>query len=335
MTDLKSFLPQGMAISSLIEEINENHMTHALLISGEEGIGKWTLGTAIASALLCRGAAERPCGRCASCLQMEAMSHPDLIVIQKGHPISSKPANMSAIPIEDIREMIVKTGMHAFEGNRKVVMIRHAEDMNIYAQNAFLKTLEEPPEGTFFILTAVKTDALLPTIISRCRPVKLHPWSNDQVFKFLIDAGIEKEKAHQAVPAANGSIGEALKIAADENYWSFRREVMQDFLEIHRRSDILIISNRWKDRKKDSELLFSLLENFFSQLMRCSFLLEDRAAIKEFPDQWISFAEKATAKDYDNLSEGLILARKRTEANVNFQAVTEQLILTMMEAIGR
>ena len=335
MIDLKSFLPQGMAISSLIEEIKENHMTHALLISGEEGIGKWTLGTAIASALLCRGATDRPCGECASCLQMETMSHPDLIVIQKGHPISSKPANMATIPIEDIREMIAQTGMHAFEGNRKVVMIRHAEDMNIYAQNAFLKTLEEPPDGTFFILTAVKTDALLPTIISRCRPVKLHPWSNDQIFEFLINAGIDEEKAHQAVPAANGSIGEALKIAADENFWSFRREVIQDFLGIQRRSDILMISNRWKDRKKDSDLLFSLLENFFSQLMRCSFLLKDKISIKDFPDQWIGFAEKATVKDYGCLSEGLMLARKRTEANVNFQAVTEQLILTMMEAIGR
>ena len=336
MTDLKAFLPQGTFISSLMEELRENRLTHALLVSGESGVGKWTLCQALASALLCQGAKGKPCGQCPSCLQMETLSHPDLIVIRKGKPISSKPTNMTTIPIEDVREMIAQTSMHAFEGNRKVVMIRHAEDMNVYAQNAFLKTLEEPPEGTYFLLTSVKTDGLLPTIISRCRPLKLHPWSNEQVIKILISHDVEEGKARQSAYAAQGSIGEAMKIAADENFWKFREEVIQDFFQIQRRSDILSVSGRWKDRKKDSDMLFSTLEQFFSQIMHRSLRFsEDTESGQSLPDRWERFAERAKPADIAGLTDGLILARKRTDANVNFQAVVEQLILSMMEAVSK
>ncbi len=336
MTDLKAFLPQGPAVSSLMEELRENRLTHALLISGESGVGKWTLGLAIASFLLCQGTGEKPCGQCPACLQMETLSHPDLIVIQKGKPISSKPTNMTSIPIEDVREMIARISAHAFEGNRKVVLIRHAEDMNAYAQNAFLKTLEEPPEGTFFLLTSVRTESLLPTIISRCRPLKLHPWSDEQVIRMLISSGVEEAKARQSAYAAQGSIGEAGKIAADQDFWKFREEVIRDFFQIQRRSDILSVSNLWKDRRKDSDMLFSTLEQLFSQIMHRSLhLTEQPEKGQKYPEKWERFAENAVPEDFSNLMDALVLARRRTEANVNFQAVTEQLILSMMEAVSK
>ena len=309
-------------------------MVHALLISGEAGTGKWSLARTIAAALLCQGKDEKPCGRCRACLQMENLEHPDLIVLQKGVPISPEIKKPRAnIPVDDIREMIRRTSVHALEGNRHAVIIRHAEDMGHEAQNALLKTLEEPPEGTFFLLTCIRTNELLPTIISRCRPLKIHPWSENAVIRALREQGIAEERARHAAAAARGSIGAALKIAEDESYWQFRKEVTADFLQCPSRSEILKISTRWKDRKGEADALFSILEEELNQMLHRRFGFAPEGE-DELPARWRTFAEEADPEKYTKLFDGLLLARKRTAAQVNFQAVVEQVILLLMEAIS-
>ena len=309
-------------------------MVHALLISGEAGSGKWSLARTLASTLLCQGESGKPCGKCRACIQMEHLEHPDLTVLQKGAPISPEikkpPAN---IPIKDIREMIRRVSVHALEGNRRAVIIRHAEDMGHEAQNALLKTLEEPPEGTFFLLTCIRTQDLLPTIISRCRPLKMRPWSEKTILKALREHGVPEDRARHAATAGRGSIGAALKIAEDESYWQFRKEVTADFLECPSRSEILKISTRWKDRKGEADALFSILEDSLSQMLhqRCGTVPEGEADI---PARWKHFAGQAETEKFTKLFDGLLLARKRTAAQVNFQAVIEQVILLLMEAVS-
>ena len=113
-------------------------------------MGKMTLARAIAASLLCEGdqREEMPCGKCRACLQMENLSHPDLIVMQKGEPLIPADRKKTVIPVDDIREMIRRTGLRGFESNRHAIIVRHAEDMTEEAQNAMLKTLEEPPGNT-------------------------------------------------------------------------------------------------------------------------------------------------------------------------------------------
>ena len=309
-------------------------MVHALLISGEAGTGKWSLAQAIASALLCQGNGEKPCGKCRACIQMENLEHPDLIVLQKGVPISPEIKKPRAnIPVDDIREMIRRTSVHALEGNRHAVIIRHAEDMGHEAQNALLKTLEEPPEGTFFLLTCIRVNELLPTIISRCRPLKMHPWSEKTIINALREHGIPDDRARHAAAAAHGSIGAALKIAEDESYWQFRKEVVDDFLECPSRSEILKISTKWKDRKAEADALFSILEDSLNQMLhrRCGAVPDGE---DDIPARWKQFSTQAEMEKYTKLFDGLLLARKRTAAQVNFQAVIEQVILMLMEAIS-
>ena len=327
-----SFLPQGEAVASLIAQARNGRMGHAVLISGEAGTGKWTLAVSLAATLLCQGEGKKPCGVCRACRQMEQLEHPDLIVLQKGVPIAPDiRKSMSVIPIGDIREMIRLTSMHALEGERQVVLIRHAEDMNEASENALLKTLEEPPEGVFFLLTAVRTGDLLPTIISRCRPVKLHHWGREQVEAALRQHGIDEDRARNAAGAAEGSIGEAMRLAGDDSYWQFREEVIRDFMQCPSRSDIFRISTRWKDRKEESDAAFSVIENILGQMMRASL---GGSGHGEYPKNWTEFAAHATPEQYSRLFDGLMLARKRTQYAVNFQAVTEQLILLLMEAVS-
>ena len=334
MTELESFQSQGEAVSSLIRQVREDRLPHALLINGIPGVGKWTLATGLAAALLCQGEEKKPCGQCPACLQMESLEHPDVIVIQKGVPLAPDgKKDRTFIPVDDIREMIRLTGEHAFESDRKVVLIRNGEDMNDSAQNSLLKNLEEPPAGVCFLITSAHPDMLLPTVISRCRPVRLHPWRDEDVLRILRTHNVPEDRARQIIPAAGGSPGEALRISEDENFWQFRSEVIQDFLASRQRSDILRVSNRWKERKGEANSLFSVLEQFMNQLMRVSLRVSGEDHLPEgCPDRWKQFAERASAEDYAHLFEGFQLARQRIVSSVNLQAVLEQVLFLLMEA---
>ena len=335
MLSFDSFLSQGESVRALLRQLHEGRMTHALLISGESGMGKWSLAVLIAAALLCEnpGPDGEPCFKCRSCLQMADLAHPDLIILQKGKPISSSEAK-SVIPVDDIREMISRISLRGFQSSRRVVMIRHAEDMNEAAQNKLLKTLEEPPENTYFLLTSVK-NLLLPTIISRCRPFLIHPWPEATIRKVLADNGLTGLKADLIAAEAGGSIGKALKNAGDESYWEFREKVIHDFLACTRRSDLLQISSRWKDSREKAEEIFSVLDTFVNHLMHQALMhSSDLSQLDGCPEKWREFARKADPEGFIRIIEALSLARKQVQFSVSFQVVVEQLILMLMEAVG-
>ena len=186
MISITDFFAQGELFSVLDSQLQENRLPHALLITGEEGLGKFTLAKTIAGALLCEGDSgiHKPCGKCRSCLQMEHMNHPDLLLLQKGIHLTSDDRT-KVISADDIGVVLQEAGRTGFQANRRVIMIRNAEDMTDYAQNRLLKTLEEPQEGIFFLLTSTKPDLLLTTIISRCRRIPLHEWPEAELIRIL------------------------------------------------------------------------------------------------------------------------------------------------------
>ena len=334
MISLRSFYPQGEAVVSLERQLQNERMTHALLICGEPGIGKWTLSQAIAAYLLCEdGGSGRPCGKCRSCIQLEQLEHPDLIILEKDRPLTVSESK-TVIPVSDIEEMIRRINRKGFQSDRHVVIIRHAEDMKAEAQNKLLKTLENPPDQTYFLLTCIKTDLILSTVLSRCRVLNLHPWGKEAVLRILEEHGITGSLAEKSAAASGGSPGRALQIAGDDSYWLFRREVCEDFFDVSSRSRILSVSNKWKDRKGETEMLFSVLENILHDMMHRSFQQDSLSlADDNIPDRWRDFTQRAGAEEYSRLFDSIQLARKRIAANVNFQAVIEQLLLIFMEAV--
>ncbi len=335
--DFQSFASQGEAVSSLPGLIQKRMLAHAVLITGEEGVGKKTLAALMAGALLCRGEGNRPCGRCPSCVQLAAGEHPDLIQIRLGIPLSPDvKKDRATIPVEDIREMERLAGVHPFEGNDRVILITEADKMTPAAQNALLKILEEPPEGNWFFLVTSQKEALLPTIISRCRPVRLHPWEDAVVLRALKDRGITGPRAEESVREAEGSIGTALRLAEDEDYWKIREDIYQSFFGCSSRSEIIRISEKWKDNKSQADLLLSVLENAVSRLLH--FRLagageEDAARLKRsFPEAWIHAARVCELSCFPTLLDALSEARRQLQSSVGQQAVLEQVLFILLEA---
>lgn len=328
---LKDFARQGAVYDGLLRTLEEGTFVHAYLISGLEGMGKKTLARLMAQYLLCTGE-HKPCGKCPSCMQMLEDNHPDLVIVQPGKPIAAHvDAGKKTIPVDDIRAVIEITGRHTFEGGRRVVVIRQAEKMQPAAQNALLKTLEEPVAGTIFLLVTDSPELLLPTIISRCRAIKLHPWPDAVILDVLKKHGVDDLRAKEALHVSGGSIGRALAVAADEHFWQRRSDVMRDFFALEGRSDILRVSNQWRERKDDADELLTDVEDMIRTLMLVRLGQREESTISAYPASWQRMAREGGLEAFVALMDAVSEARRLRGSQVTWQAVVEKLLLRLME----
>jgi DNA polymerase-3 subunit delta' len=185
----------------------QERLAHALLFAGPDGVGKRQVALALAAFLQCAQCAEDACGSCAPCRQIAAGSHPDVLVV-------GVPAGKKEIPVDRMRELKRFVQLQPVLAKAKVVIIDDAHMLTIAAQNALLKTLEEPPGRSFVILVANNLDALLPTVRSRCQAVRFGPLPTDTVVDILSTAhGIEVPLAREVAALAEGSPGRAMVLS--------------------------------------------------------------------------------------------------------------------------
>ena len=161
-------------------------VSHAYILSGEAGMGRKSLANAFALSLLCEKGMEEPCMQCHACKQVLSGNHPDLIYVTHEKPAS--------IGVDDIREQINDTiQVRPYSSYYKIYIMDEAEKMTVQAQNALLKTIEEPPAYAVILLLTTNQDAFLPTILSRCVQLKLKPLKDSVVKEYLIQSLGENE----------------------------------------------------------------------------------------------------------------------------------------------
>jgi DNA polymerase-3 subunit delta' len=208
----------------LLTTFRRGRLAHAYLFVGPDGVGKRLFATEFAKALLC----DRPptplaaCNACPSCAQVAAGTHPDFFTART-------PEDKFDLPVEAVREFCSKLGLKPARGPWKVGLVEDADDFNDESANCFLKTLEEPPPGSVLVLLATSTERQLPTVLSRCQVVRLHPLPAEELKAVLADHGVaDPARVGRLVRLAGGSPGQALALN-DDALWAFR-EVMVDFV---------------------------------------------------------------------------------------------------------
>lgn len=217
---------QDRAISFLKASIANNRVSHAYIFWGPSGIGKTLTALNFAKALNCENKSEDvPCDQCASCKRIDSSNHPDVFLIKP-----QKDDN-SGIGIDRVRGMIKDITLRPYEAKKKVYIIDGARAMTLDAQNALLKTLEEPPSESVLILLAESLSGLLPTIQSRGQAVKFFPLGIDDAKRILVEEyRIDNTNAHILAHLSSGRLGEAL-LYKDTSFFEKRSWVIRSLAD--------------------------------------------------------------------------------------------------------
>jgi DNA polymerase III subunit delta' len=210
-------LHESPATAWLARIMAAGEVAHAWLLLGPHGSGKRITAQVMGAALNCPVSPGTGCGECSTCLRILRRRHPDVHHIVPEGPL---------IPVDVIRETVIPEAARSpFEGRTKVFIIEEADRMNDSAQNALLKTLEEPHLDTVFILISDKEDDLLETIRSRCRIVRLEPVSEQRIVEMLRQDGIAEAEAVLAARLSDGDLELARTIALDSDGARERRRL--------------------------------------------------------------------------------------------------------------
>lgn len=201
-------LEASRVVTGLARQIASGEVAHAWLLLGPAGSGKRPTSVAMAAAIQCPEQPGVGCGKCSTCLRVLRHRHPDVHHIVPEGPL---------IPVDVIRESVIPEAARSpFEATMKVFIIEEAERMNPAAQNALLKTLEEPPGDTVFILISDREEELLETISSRCRVVRLEAVPEQRIVELLSRQGVTEESALIAARVSDGDLERALAVATDD-----------------------------------------------------------------------------------------------------------------------
>lgn len=217
-------------LTTLISKaIERDSLPPTLLFAGPSGVGKWAVARATSQAVNCiervTAAGDFPidaCGKCRACDRIARGVHVDVIMLE--------PDDKASIKIDVVRDMLSRTSFRPFEGRRRVVLIREADTLEPQSQNSLLKSLEEPPPGTMFILTTAVPGALLPTVRSRCMRLRFGRLTSAEIGAALTrDHDYTDVEAREAAPLADGSLGQALALI--DNDLSMFRELAMGLLQ--------------------------------------------------------------------------------------------------------
>jgi DNA polymerase-3 subunit delta' len=212
---------QDRAVRLLRSALARDQVHHAYLLAGPEGVGKERLATTFAQAANCEAedVSARPCGKCPNCVGIERRNFPDVMTVLPQSEMIARGllsrADLEAAPskeirVDDVRALAKRLSFAALRGRRKIAIVAPADALNERAQNTLLKTLEEPPPATTFLLVSANPDALLPTIRSRCARVQLGPVPEAFIFEALRARGVAEKEARELAARSEGSFSRAL-----------------------------------------------------------------------------------------------------------------------------
>ena len=328
MPGFSDVLGHEQTIQHMKNAIRMNKVSHAYMINGEKGSGKKLLAGLFAQALQCEAGGTEPCMQCRSCKQAESLNQPDIIRITHEKP--------NTISVEDIREQLNgDIQIRPYSSPYKVYIIDEADKLSVQAQNALLKTIEEPPSYAVIFLLTENAGTLLPTIRSRCVLLDLKPVSSQIIKRYLMeDLEIPEYRADICTAFAQGNVGKAKRLALSDNFG----EMLDHVLHVVKYISEMEVGDLIEDLKKISEYkmeindYLDLLTIWYRDVLLFKATRDADSMI--FSDELISIRKKASESSYEGLGqiiEALDKAKQRLKANVNFDLTMELLLLTMKE----
>lgn len=316
-------------ISHLKSAISMGKVSHAYILNGPEGAGKMMLAEAFARALQCEAHEVDGCGQCRSCHQTETRNHPDIIYVKHDKP--------NTISVADIREQIngtVSIKPYNNTSQHKIYIVDEAEKMNEQAQNALLKTIEEPPAYVVILLLTTNADAFLQTIRSRCVTLELKAVADKKIHDMLMRKyQVVDYKADVCVAFAQGNVGKAILLAGSQDFNELKDQTVRLVRKL-RDTEVADIMQEVKAVGEFDQIddFFDLLLLWYRDVLLCK--ASGSGAKLIYKDQAHEIARQAENCSFDGLNrilDGISQARRRLRFNVNQDMTLEMLLLTIKE----
>ncbi len=311
---LSEFVGYGDKMEQLMRSVQAGRIVHALLFVGPHGSGKRTVARLLAQAMVCTGA-DKPCGACPACKQFLAGAHPDVKLV--------KPEKKS-IGVEEVRALIDALALRPYEGDKHIAMIEQADKLTPSAQNALLKTLENPPGEVMFFLITDAPGALLDTILSRCQTVRLGDIGVEKCAEVLESRGIEPKRAALLAGLAQGSVGRALEIDGDTAWMALRERVIASLESLKGPGSVASAAMPLEEDKGGEGDMLDIMELWARDLMA----VQSGATPFEASDtQRLGHCKI----DGQALLKGVLLARRQLGSNVSWANAIENMYFQLTD----
>lgn len=314
-------------IEHLQNAIQLDRVSHAYIINGEKGMGKKKIAYTFAKTLQCEEHGTHSCNHCKSCLQLESHNHPDIISVYH---------EKASIGVDDIRLQVnTDIGIKPYGSKYKIYIIDDADKMTEQAQNALLKTIEEPPAYAVLLLLTCNSSRLLETIRSRCVTLNLKPVSTEAMKEYLMKHyNCNEYTAEVSAKFSQGVLGRAIRYATSEDFNRVKEEVLRilkriDEMELH---EIMEAIKGLSAHKLEIKDYIDLMILWYRDILM--FKVTKNLNLLLFKDEYKYISKQASKKDYEgveNIINAMNKAKIRLDANVNFDTTMELMLLALKE----
>lgn len=328
MAGFESIIGQEAIREHMEKAIETGHVGHAYIIHGERSSGKEYIANLFARALQCTGEGNKPCGLCPSCMQAAGDNQPDII-----HVTHEKPGS---IGVDDVRvqinnDIVIKP----YSSKWKIYICNEAEKMTPAAQNALLKTLEEPPAYGIIILLTTSMEAMLPTIHSRCIALGMKPVKDSQMREYLTkELHMTSDRADLCIAFARGNVGKARMLACSEEFENVRNEALALLRNI-RDMEIAEVATAIKqinEYKFETTDYLDIISVWYRDVLLFKATKDANSLIFHDEIQYITaVADRSTYEGIETIINAIDCAKRRLKANVNYDLTMELLMLTIQE----
>jgi len=328
MAGFKDIIGQEQIKEHLQNALETGKVSHAYIINGEKSSGKEFIAKIFAMTLQCEQGGTEPCNECRSCKQTLSKNQPDIIYVSHEKP--------NTISVDDIRAQINNdVAIKPYSSKYKVYIINEAEKMTPQAQNAILKTLEEPPAYAVILLLVSNVNTLLPTILSRCVVLNMKPVRDALVKKYLMEElQIPDYKAEVCVAFARGNVGKAKLLASSEEFENVKAEALSllKYIKDMEIQEIVAAIKKINEYKLEINDYMDIMSIWYRDVLLFKATNDvNHLVFKEEIQTIRKVAARSSYEGIERVIKALDTAKKRLDANVNFDLVMELLLLEVQE----
>jgi len=328
MAEFRDIIGQEQIKTHFHNAISTGKISHAYIINGERFSGKEFIARIFAMTLQCEKGGTEPCQQCRSCKQALSNNQPDIIYVTHEKP--------GSIGVDDIRKQVNgDIAIKPYNSPYKVYIVNEAEKMTVQAQNALLKTLEEPPAYAVILLLTTNVNSLLQTILSRCVILHMKPVSDELIKKFLMEQmQVPDYKADICAAFARGNVGKAKHLASSEDFEKVKEEAVSLLKYVHDMdvTEMIAAVKKIAEYKLDVGDYLDILSIWYRDVLL--FKATKDANHLVFREETQNIRKAAGRTSYEGIEtviQALSKAKSRLEANVNFDLTMELLLLDIKE----